>query len=58
MDYHYSVFQKNPTWISEAKTLGLITNSWTVNDVAVYDELKKQGIGFVTTNIPEQLKDK
>lgn len=58
MDYHYSVFQKNPTWISEAKTLGLITNSWTVNDVAVYDELKKQGIGFVTTNIPEQLKGK
>ncbi|MEG0928645.1 MULTISPECIES: glycerophosphodiester phosphodiesterase family protein [Chryseobacterium] len=58
MDYHYSVFQKNPTWIAEAKTLGLITNSWTVNDVSVYDELKKQGIGFVTTNIPEQLKGK
>lgn len=58
MDYHYSVFQKNPTWIAEAKTLGLITNSWTVNDVAVYDELKNQGIGFVTTNIPEQLKNK
>ncbi len=58
MDYHYSVFQKNPTWIAEAKTLGLITNSWTVNDVAVYDELKKQGIGFITTNIPDQLKNK
>ncbi|GEJ46263.1 MULTISPECIES: glycerophosphodiester phosphodiesterase family protein [unclassified Chryseobacterium] len=58
MDYHYSVFQKNPTWIAEAKALGLITNAWTVNDVAVYDELKKQGIGFVTTNIPEQLKNK
>ncbi|MBB6329063.1 glycerophosphoryl diester phosphodiesterase [Chryseobacterium sediminis] len=58
MDYHYSVFQKNPTWIAEAKTLGLITNSWTVNDIAIYDELKKQGIGFVTTNIPDQLKNK
>ena len=58
MDYHYSVFQKNPTWISDAKTLGLITNSWTVNDPAVYEELKKQGIGFVTTNIPDQLKNK
>ncbi|KMQ60660.1 glycerophosphodiester phosphodiesterase [Chryseobacterium sp. BLS98] len=58
MDYHYSVFQKNPTWIAEAKTLGLITNSWTVNDPAVYEELKKQGIGFVTTNIPDQLKNK
>ncbi len=58
IDYHYSIFQKNPTWISEAKALGLITNSWTVNDVAVYEELKKQGIGFITTNIPDQLKGK
>ena len=46
IDYHYSIFQKNPTWISDA------------NDVAIYDELKKQGIDFVTTNIPEQLKNK
>ncbi|MBT2623345.1 MULTISPECIES: glycerophosphodiester phosphodiesterase family protein [Chryseobacterium] len=58
IDYHYSVFDKNPTWISEAKALGLITNSWTVNDVAVYDKLKGQGIGFITTNIPDQLKNK
>lgn len=58
LDYHYSVFQKNPTWISEANALGLITNSWTVNEVEIYNELKKQGIGFITTNIPEQLKGK
>ncbi len=58
LDYHYSVFQKNPTWISEAKALGLITNAWTVNDPAVYEELKKQGIAFITTNIPDQLKGK
>lgn len=58
LDYHYSVFQKNPTWISEAKALGLITNSWTVNDIAVYEQLKSQGIGFITTNIPDQLKNK
>ncbi|WP_455423954.1 glycerophosphodiester phosphodiesterase [Chryseobacterium arachidis] len=56
IDYHFSVFQKNPTWIADAKALGLITNAWTVNDVAVADELKKQGIGFITTNIPDQLK--
>ena len=58
MDYHYSVFQKNPTWIAEAKKLGLITNSWTVNDPKIYEELKAQGIGFITTNIPDKLKDK
>ncbi|WP_027388294.1 glycerophosphodiester phosphodiesterase [Chryseobacterium gregarium] len=57
IDYHYSVFQKNPDWIAEAAALGLITNAWTVNDIAVYEELKKQKIGFVTTNIPDQLKN-
>jgi glycerophosphoryl diester phosphodiesterase len=58
LDYHYSVFEKNPTWISEANSLGLITNSWTVNDIKIYEELKNQGINFITTNIPDQLKDK
>lgn len=58
LDYHYSVFQKNPTWIPEANALGLITNSWTLNDVETYNELKKQGVKFVTTNIPDQLKNK
>lgn len=58
IDYHYSIFQKNPVWIAEANALGLITNAWTVNDPAVFEELKKQNIGFVTTNIPDQLKDK
>lgn len=57
IDYHYSVFEKNPTWISEANALGLITNSWTVNDVELYKKLKAQGIGFVTTNIPDRLKN-
>lgn len=57
LDYHYSVFQKNPTWISEANNLGLITNAWTVNDKKIADELKAQNIAFITTNIPDQLKD-
>ncbi|WP_312077309.1 glycerophosphodiester phosphodiesterase family protein [Chryseobacterium sp.] len=56
IDYHYSVFEKNPTWLSEAKALGLITNSWTVNDVEIYKKLKEQGIGFVTTNTPDVFK--
>lgn len=56
LDYHYKILtEKHPTWIREAKELGLITNSWTVNDLETYKNLKKQGIGFVTTNIPEQL---
>lgn len=58
LDYHYDILLKNPTWISDAKNLGLITNSWTVNDENVYQQLKKMGIDFITTNIPEILKNK
>ena len=52
IDYHYSIFMKNPTWISEAKTLRLTTNSWTVNEIEIFKLLRKQGIDFVTTDIP------
>ena len=55
IDYHYSVFVKNPTWISEAKTLGFTTNSWTVNDIEIFKMLRNQGIDFVTTDIPHLL---
>ncbi|MBF8456707.1 glycerophosphodiester phosphodiesterase [Kaistella sp. G5-32] len=58
IDYHYSIFLQNPTWISEAKTLGLITNSWTVNDLEIFEKLQKQGIDFITTDIPDQLVGK
>lgn len=56
IDYHYSVFLENhPDWISEAKKLGLITNVWTVNDEVIYKKLVEMGVGFVTTNVPDEL---
>ncbi len=56
LDYHYKVLaDKHPEWIREARELGLKTNAWTVNDPEIYQQLKNQGIDFVTTNIPEQL---
>lgn len=57
-DYHYKVLLNNPTWIAEAKKLGLITNSWTVNDEKTYLQLKNLGIDFITTNIPDVLMKK
>ena len=57
-DYHYSVFQKNKSWIADAKKLGVLTNAWTVNDEKTMDELLAQGIDFITTNEPELLLKK
>lgn len=53
-DYHYKILQKNPEWIGEAKKLGLISNSWTVNDPEIFKELKALGIDFITTDIPNE----
>ncbi len=56
-DYHYKILtEKHPTWIDEAKKLGLITNSWTVNDPKIFKKLQKMGIGFVTTNVPNEFQ--
>lgn len=56
LDYHYKILlEKHPEWIAEARKLGLMTNSWTVNDIETYKKLKSMGIDFVTTNIPDQL---
>lgn len=55
MDYHFTVFQKNPQWIKEAKELGMVLNAWTVNDKETMIWLLKEGFDFVTTNEPEML---
>ena len=57
LDYHYKVFEKNPTWIQEAKDAGLTVNVWTVDDPAVMQSMIEQNVDFITTDKPEQLKE-
>ena len=52
MDYHYKAFEKNPTWIQEAKELGVKVNVWTVNDPVLMQSLMDQGVDFTTTDKP------
>lgn len=56
-DYHFSVFQRNPQWIKEAKDLGIVLNAWTVNDKSLMEWLLKEKFEFITTNEPETLLD-
>jgi len=58
LDYHLSVFKKNPTWIKEAKSLKLDVNVWTVNEEADMDYFLKEGADVITTNEPELLLKK
>lgn len=54
-DYNQSIFQKNPTWIQQAKNKNLTTNVWTVNDAKMLQWFIEQKLDFITTNEPELL---
>ena len=58
IDYHFSVFQKHPEWIQQAKKNGMALNAWTVNKVADMDRLLAQGFDYITTNEPELLMER
>ncbi len=57
LDYHFSVYRKNPTWIKEAKDLGLTINSWTVNTREEMQHLIAQDVEFISTDEPELLME-
>jgi glycerophosphoryl diester phosphodiesterase len=55
LDYNFSVLQKNPDWIQDAKSKKLTINVWTVNDKPALEEFLKKDVDFITTNEPELL---
>jgi glycerophosphoryl diester phosphodiesterase len=54
-DYHFSVFKKNPEWVTSAKQLGVQLNVWTVNQEENLRYFLDQKFDFITTNEPELL---
>src|SRR5690606_4997838 len=48
LDYHLSVYKKNPAWINEAKKLKLETNVWTVNNEEDMRYFIEQNIDYIT----------
>lgn len=56
LDYHYSVFNKHPEWLQEAKDSGLTINVWTVDDPEVMKSMISKNVDFITTDKPVELK--
>lgn len=57
-DYNYNVFLKDKNWIKHARSIGVVTNAWTVNDGKMMEHFLEQQIDFITTNEPELLLEK
>ena len=56
-DYHYSVFKKNPGWITDAQKTGVSLNAWTVNNAEDMQWFIDHKFDYITTNEPELLFD-
>ncbi|WP_207422843.1 glycerophosphodiester phosphodiesterase [Desertivirga brevis] len=55
LDYPIEHFKKNPSWIADAKKLGLSVNSWTINQEAPMLDLLKWDVDYITTDEPLKL---
>lgn len=55
LDYHFSVFKKNPGWIEEARQHKVELNVWTVNSAEDMQWFIDQKFDYITTNEPELL---
>ena len=55
IDYHQSVFNKQPGLIKEAQEKKLVLNVWTVNKEEEMDWFLANDFNFITTNEPELL---
>lgn len=51
-DYNFSVYQKNSTWLTDLKSLGMVSNVWTVNKSEQMQWCIEQEIDFITTDAP------
>ena len=53
INYHYSNFKDHSTLALEAIAKKLKVGSWTVNELADFEQLKNMGVHLITTNYPE-----
>ena len=52
LDYTLDKYTSNPTWVKEARELGLTTNVWTIDGTDDIVKSNNLGIDFITTNNP------
>ncbi len=58
VDYHYSMFQKDPLLMQQCRELGLKTNAWTVNTDEIFNYLVLQKVDYITTDHPDRFIQK
>ena len=57
IDYNYMTLLAYPASIREAKRNGMDINAWTIRKIGVARKLIDKGIGYITTDIPEEIQN-
>lgn len=52
LDYHFAVLLARPAWVSQAREMDLVVNTWTVNNKAMMRLLRQAGVDCITTDEP------
>lgn len=58
LDYQRAKMATNPTWLREARKLGITVNVWTINSEDDMDWAVTKGVDFITTDYPDQVQAK
>lgn len=56
IDYKYTVFDRRSKWIDQAHSLGMSTNTWTVNEKSAMLKMMESGVQAITTDHPLELR--
>lgn len=57
IDYNQSVIKSHPEWVEQAHSLGMSTNSWTVNSEEQIDAMLAAGVRAITSNYPLRVRE-
>ena len=57
IDMHYSHYDRQPATVTEAHSLGMAVNTWTVNTLEDAQRLRSLGVDMITTDEPVLLRE-
>ena len=57
IDYHYTIFRKNPQYIDEAHACNLEVNIWTLSNGTLFNEFYPMGVDIITSDRPKVIQD-
>lgn len=56
LDYQKSKMTSNPSWLRDARSLGVTVNVWTINNADDMQWAVNKGVDYVTTDYPDQVQ--